>query len=58
MEPAPQIYKRFPFDSSAMVSLKALSPKIVMDRGIPSLVDLMISFGHSIELDAQNIDTE
>ncbi len=58
IEASSQIYKRFDFDSMTVIkSLSALSPKVVIDKEIPSLIDLISVFG-TIATDIQAIDTE
>ena len=56
-EGASQIYKRFSFESEHLESLKALNPKEVFAKEIPSLVSLLQVHSH-IATDIQAIDTE
>ncbi len=58
IEAASQIHKRFSFDSEKLEILKTLSPKIVFDKEIPSLVTLLHIYSHIVPGDMQEVDTE
>ncbi|RUM29379.1 MAG: hypothetical protein DSY42_06660 [Aquifex sp.] len=52
-----QIYKRFSFESEHLESLKALNPKVVFAKEIPSLINLLQIHSH-IATDIKAIYTE
>ncbi|XP_068225057.1 protein FAM200C-like [Palaemon carinicauda] len=58
IEASSQIFKRFNFDCMTIVkSLNALSPKVVIAKEMPSIIELISSF-RTIATDIQAIDTE
>ncbi len=57
IEATSQIYKSFSFESQHMESFRALNPKVVFAKEIPSLVNLLQIHSH-IAIDMQAIDTE
>ncbi len=58
IEAASQINKRFSFGSEKLEILKALSPKVVFNKEIPSLVTLLHIYSHIVPGDMQEVDTE
>ncbi len=58
IEAASQINKRFSFDFEKLEILKALSPKVVFNKEIPSLVTLLHNYSHIVPGDMQEVDTE
>lgn len=58
IEAASQINKRFSFDSEKLEILKALSPEVIFNKEIPSLVTLLHIYSHIVPGDMQEVDTE
>lgn len=58
IESVSQIYKRLPFNSHVLESLENLNPKVVLEKNVPSLIDLISNFEHLATPDVQVVDSE
>ncbi|XP_045112696.1 uncharacterized protein LOC123505453 [Portunus trituberculatus] len=58
IEGVSQIYKRLPVSSHILESLENLNPKVVIEKNVPSLVDLISNFEHLATPDIQVVDSE
>lgn len=58
IEGVTEIYRRFPYGSPIFESLENLNPKIVIEKNVPSLINLIYHFEHLATPDIQVVDSE
>lgn len=58
IESVSQIYKRFPYGCPVLESLENLNPRVVIEKNVPSLIDLICNFENLATPDIQIVDSE